>query len=175
VINYGVDEVVPLLLKACPALEPDWKKYLEVCGAEDPGAYIDAGEIASIVVDLFRRSDTGGLPRLFERAEELLREGDGEARNLVVVGLFEGLQNVASHEPFGYAVFRQWLGPLSAKAWDQLEETWNGKTGLSDVVRAERGIDVSAGRGEMSAPDAELISDPWLRRTVKRLYRRREK
>jgi hypothetical protein len=38
----------------------------------------------------------------------------------------------------GAAVFIQWLGPESKKAWAEIEDMWRGKRSLMDVVRAEQ-------------------------------------
>ena len=44
-----------------------------------------------------------------------------EAQNLIHVGLFETIQNIASHRSFGSTVFRSWLGPRSLIVWNNAD------------------------------------------------------
>ena len=61
------------------------------------------------------------FPNLFSTVETLLQNSDPEIENLIAVGLFEGIQNIASHRDFGAAPFRQLLGPRSLVVWDQVD------------------------------------------------------
>jgi hypothetical protein len=68
----------------------------------------------------------------------LLVEADQETRNLIGLGFFETLQNVASHRPQGNKAYEQLLGPMSKKVWSELQKMWAGKSSLVDVIRAEQ-------------------------------------
>jgi hypothetical protein len=57
---------------------------------------------------------------------------------LVVIGLLEDIQTIASHQPFGPTAFVQSLGPISRQGWDDIAKTWEGKSTLMDVIRSER-------------------------------------
>jgi hypothetical protein len=103
---------------------------------EEAGIYNDLGEFATFVVDAYERQDTEPIVAAFRTIEELLGEGDEEVRT-AAIGFLEDIQNIASHRPFGAAVFIQWLGPKSKGQWAEIEETWRGKSSLADVVRAE--------------------------------------
>ncbi|MDC0747401.1 hypothetical protein POL67_39085 [Polyangium sp. rjm3] len=63
---------------------------------------------------------------VFDAMEHVLVHGDGEARNLVVVGLMEAVQAWAY--PAGEAGnrYEAKLGPHAANAWADLIEGWTG-------------------------------------------------
>ena len=67
-----------------------------------------------------------------------LANGNRAVSDIVVIGFFEDLRNLASWQPFGSAAFVSFLGPRSSEAWSELEKVWAGKKSLMDVVRAER-------------------------------------
>jgi hypothetical protein len=89
-------------------------------------------------VDAYSRQETEMVAAAFMAIEELLAEGDEEVRTAAAIGFLEDIQTIASNRPFGAAVFVQWLGPKSKKAWAEIEEMWRGKSSLMDVVRAEQ-------------------------------------
>lgn len=65
-------------------------------------------------------------------------EADQETRNLIGLGFFENLQNVASWRPHDNKVYEQFFGPTSQKVWSELQAMWAGKSSLMDVIRAEQ-------------------------------------
>lgn len=128
------DEVVPLLLAACPNALPKWREYsLE----ESAGPYLDISVFVHHIVDGYAEGRHDECPAFFAAIEKMIAEGDQDVIDLALAGLIEGVQNVASHESFGYHVFEQWLGPLGRRGWAEIEELWQGKASLADVLRAE--------------------------------------
>lgn len=90
------------------------------------GVYIDVGAFAAHLVGLLERGDTSEFPAVFEAVEGLLRDGDDGVRYLLKVGLLEDIGNIASSThgwPFA-ARFRQWFGPETDRAWDELHRMW---------------------------------------------------
>jgi hypothetical protein len=77
------------------------------------------GELAHYVVEDYGRGFTKEFPDLFSTVEASLQNPHPEFENLITVGLFEDIQNIASHREFGADVFRQWLGTRSAVIWDE--------------------------------------------------------
>jgi hypothetical protein len=75
---------------------------------------------------------------VFQVMERLLAERDQETRDLIGWGFFETLQNVSSWRQEGNKVFEQFLGPVSRRAWTDIQSAWAGKSSLADVIRAER-------------------------------------
>lgn len=96
-------------------------------------------EVAHYAVESYRQGQVSEYPALFTLLEKLLSEGDDAVREAVGMGLFEDIQNIASHEPFGYSVFDRWLGPRSREAWKTAEGIWEGKVSLAGVIRAAAG------------------------------------
>ncbi len=132
----------PLLLsivKSFPTFSERWKAHLERWRGKPAGSYNDMAEFVHFVVeDLYEKGETAEVRSVFESMEQRLREGDQEVRNLIVLGFFEKLQCYASWRPCGDAVFEQFLGPESTKAWREIQRTGEGKSSLAEVIRAER-------------------------------------
>ena len=130
-------DVVPRLLAVLPGIANQWDEHTEWWGAEEPGAYNNTGEIARYLVQCLGNDNVQEFPAVFAAVEDVLGTGTPQAKNLIVVGLLESLQNIASHTPEGYSDFEPWLGPQAAQAWKDLERMWEGKSSLMDVVRSE--------------------------------------
>lgn len=64
------------------------------------------------------------FPRFFEQIEFYLVNGDDYIKEIIVAGLLEDIQNIASHEKLGYKVFEKLLGPTSKGKWKALESDW---------------------------------------------------
>ena len=131
-------EVIPLLLAACPGFQTPWQSHRAYWNGEEPGAFNDASEFAHYLVASYERKDTSEFPAAFATLETIFAGGDQEARDVAGIGVLEGLQNIGSNHSCGSDVFIQWLGPLSRRAWAQVENMWAGKHSLADVIRAEK-------------------------------------
>jgi hypothetical protein len=62
----------------------------------------------------------------FEKTEEILNHGDADVQNLIIVGLFEGIQNIGGGEIKYHSSFNKWLKPESKLMWDYLIDFWEG-------------------------------------------------
>jgi hypothetical protein len=133
----NIPSIVPDLLSLCPGIEDRWRDHLGDWEGEERGDYIDISIIVHWLVDSYAIGNTDYFPALFQKAELLLESGHPSQQEVVVIGLFEDLQNVASHRDFGWKVFEKWLGPRSLAAWKEVESAWEGKTSLMDVIREE--------------------------------------
>lgn len=124
--------LIPALLQACPSFQEPWREY--VADWPDPserGVYIDLGEFVQHLVGLLDRGDTAEFPAVFSTVEHHLRTSDADVRYALKVGFLEGLGNLASNThgwPFA-AHFREWFGPSTQIAWDELHQEW----GTSDT------------------------------------------
>ena len=132
-----VTEVVDLFLDACPAAKPDWEEHLKFWEGEPAGHYNDIAVFAHHLVGCYKQSQIESFPRVFQLVERLIVEGDADTQGVMIVGLLEGLQNIASWESFGSSAFEPYLGPQSLAAWHKLEALWEGKDSLMDVIRAQ--------------------------------------
>lgn len=129
---------MPLLRQACPGFEPAWQGHLEWWKGEEAGAYNDAAVFAHYIVESYERRDLSEFPSAFAAIEKILSEGDQEARDIAGIGVIEDIQTIGSNRSYGADVFKQWLGPLSRQAWREIEQMWEGKESLMDLLRSER-------------------------------------
>jgi hypothetical protein len=130
---------ISTLRQAFPDFEERWKKHVASWGGNSAGSYNDMGEFVRFVIeDLDEKEKLDETRRVFQVLENLLVEGDRETRDLIGLGFFEALQNVASHRPQGNKVYEQFVGPMSRKVWNELQKMWAGKSSLMDVIRAEQ-------------------------------------
>jgi len=131
--------VISQLRRAFPSFANRWKEHVASWGGSPAGSYNDMGEFVHFVVeDLYEPGNIEETKRAFLLLEDLLKRADEEARNLIGLGFFETLQNVASWRPGGNKVYEQFFGPLSQQVWRELQIIWAGKSSLMDVIRAEQ-------------------------------------
>ena len=130
--------VVASLLEAFPDFAKHWGKYVESWGGKAQGSYMDMAEFVHFVVkDLYEKGNLDETRRAFQVLEQFLTGSDQNTRNLIGLGFFETLQNVASWRPGGNKVYEQFFGPISKQIWSELQAMWAGKSSLMDVLRAE--------------------------------------
>jgi hypothetical protein len=148
-----------------PEFRPRWNEFLSEWENEQTPWYLGMGELADHVVDAYERGMTAGFKDFFSAVESVLQHADTELQNLIWVGLFEDMQNIASHRKFGFGVFRTWLGPQSLVAWDEVDR------GMKKVAAwtAQQGRQQSA-----IEPEAALqkVENPKLRKIIERMYRK---
>ncbi len=110
-----------LIIAACPALASRLK------ADEDDGPYTVAGNVAHQLVAGMTAGDTEAFAGLFRAIEGQLIVASAADRDLIIVGLFEDLQNVSMNRGVTLDSWRPLLGPLTAEAWDVLAAMWSGK------------------------------------------------
>jgi hypothetical protein len=131
--------VIYALRKAFPDFGDRWKKHIAWWGGNPAGAYNDMAEFVHFVVeDVHEKGNLDEKRRFFQLIEKLLVEADQETRDLIGLGFFETLQNVASHRPPGNQEYEQFFGPMSKRVWGELQKIWAGKSSLMEVIRAEQ-------------------------------------
>jgi hypothetical protein len=131
--------VISALRREFPDFCGRWKKHIGFWGGNPAGSYNDMAEFVHFVVeDVYEKGNLNETGRVFQLLERLLVDADEETRNLIGLGFFETLQNVASHRPDGNKVYEQFLGPMSKKVLSELQRMWAGKSSLMDVMRAEQ-------------------------------------
>jgi hypothetical protein len=121
----GKQQVMPLLLEACPSFLPKWNDYLASSyGPDDEQLlYIDLGEFARHLVDLLYSRCTEEFQSVFQVIERLHVEGDPYVKEAATIGLLEGIQNIAAQPE----AFIPYLGPETHKWWLELNDFWEGK------------------------------------------------
>ncbi len=128
----GRDDVMPLLVKACPSFAPRW---LEI--ETDPGhleadgnrlCYIDAGEFARHLIRLHQEETLDEIALAFDIIERLHVEGDEYVRQLATIGYLESLQNqVGWGTEADPPDFTPYLGPVSLYHWRRLDESYGNR------------------------------------------------
>ena len=125
------DDVMPLLVAACPSLAPLWAdlEHEEVYVNEDGSRlhYMDAGEVVADLVALHRVGADDEVRSAFAVIERLHREGDPYVRELATIGYLEDVEGEVSSEPDELAFFESVLGPESARWWRGLRAFWAGR------------------------------------------------
>jgi hypothetical protein len=131
--------VISALRQTFPDFGERWKKHVASWRGNSAGSYNDMGEFVHFVIeDLHEKGKLDETRRVFQVLENLLVEADQETRDLIGLGFFETLQNVASYRPQGNKVYEQFFGAMSRRVWSELQKMWAGKSSLMDVIRAEQ-------------------------------------
>jgi len=89
--------------------------------------YIDMADISRFIANKKLSGEVEYFEIFFENVETIFTNADETVRNLIVVGLFEDIQNIGGKEIDYYRSFDQWLKPNSLKAWRTLIDFWEGK------------------------------------------------
>jgi hypothetical protein len=120
------EQVMPLLLDACPSFTEKWKKHSAYWEDENL-LYIDLSEFNHHLIELHKSNQINEFPTVFDAIEKLHIEGDDYVKEAATIGLLEGIQNIASNTDVNAEDFIQYLKPESAKWWKQLNAFWDGK------------------------------------------------
>ncbi len=103
--------------------------YADWTIAGERNEYLDVGNISAFIVLKVKLERTSYLEGIFSRCESLLSLDDRDITEFVVVGLFEGIQNICGWHGVDYHKgFDSWLGPESKRAWDELIDFWERKS-----------------------------------------------
>jgi len=123
-------DCLTILSNSCQALKADFNNYLldsyqTLEYTADRLTYTDISNIARFVIWKFKSNDSVCLDKIFENAEIILEKGNEATRSLIIVGLFEDIQNIGGwHKVDYYKGFDQWLRPNSKKAWKEVIDFW---------------------------------------------------
>jgi hypothetical protein len=136
-------------------------------------------DLASHVVNAFEAGHPEDAQPAFNLAEQLIAKGAEPDRRAAIVGFLETVQNVASHRQCGTSAFEIYLGPLSRKAWAELNEIWKDKATLAEVVAAETGAKLAppwwqfCKKREKRTPKQLLdeVENPELRKLIEQITR----
>jgi len=130
-----IDQVdcLTILSNSCKELKADYNNYLldsykTLEYTNERLAYVDIANIARFIIWKFKSNESDCFDRIFETVEVILKKGDKDTQNLIVVGLFEGIQNIGGwHKVDYYKGFDKWLRPKSKKTWEDLINSWEGE------------------------------------------------
>jgi hypothetical protein len=115
-----------------------WPRFRrKLAQARKADAWLDYPGIADLGREHFFAFQCGcqapWVAEVFAVIEHVLQWGDGDAKNLVVVGLFEAVQGKAYHAGLSGDRYEATLGPSARAAWADLIEGWTGE-GVRDLA-----------------------------------------
>ena len=118
------DQMMPMLLSACPSFAEPWQRYVEAPGYEEDLLYLHLNEFASHVVTLLKAGETRELDAVFAMVETLHKDGDRSVCEAATIGILEGVQNIAEDTGFDPESFVPYLRAESASWWRRLNDFW---------------------------------------------------
>ncbi len=146
------------LIDALCELRPEWTERRAAIH-EAHIYYADGAELGRELVEaVLARRDEPWMRAAFAVLERALDVGTKGTANLVVVGLFEAMQNPVYERAIPSNIMDRWLGPLSQMAWEDLIEGWTGK-GIKTIA-AWRGVIINGPRHmvELRSPGFEITA-----------------
>jgi len=119
------EQVIPLLIEACPSFQAVYDEHLRDHGEEL--LYLALGDFARHLLSLHQRNQVESFPIVALAIERLHVEGDSFVREAATIGLLEGIQNNWDHAEVDAELFGRHLLPVSAKWWRSAQDFWSGK------------------------------------------------
>jgi hypothetical protein len=135
--KISVDQAIELLTTSTHSISSCWNTFIQEEYNDDyPEKRDDLIDIITIVdylVGKFKEDKTEDFKPFFEAVDQVLENGDESARELIVVGILEGLQNNCGLENLNYHTgFNQWLKPRAQKIWDGLIYLWESNDSIEE-------------------------------------------
>jgi len=115
------DQVLAILSEACPSFREALADSVRDNGEEL--LYAHAGALARHLLELHQAGNEQPFVSAGAFIERLHVEGDPYVRDLGTIGFLEGIQNNWADAA---GDFKAYLGPVSAKAWQVLNDFWDG-------------------------------------------------
>jgi hypothetical protein len=118
-------EAMQLFLRAAPAFQEQWGRYL-ACWGDTTGRslYADFTEFARFMIEEYKHSEIKQLREIFDVIEKLNVEGDEYVKEAVRIGMLEDLQTISANEGLDPNVFVEFLGPQSRQWWGKINDFW---------------------------------------------------
>ncbi|HZY35036.1 MAG TPA: hypothetical protein VFE53_00215 [Mucilaginibacter sp.] len=124
------DKVFELIISADDELREYFNRYLFDEYNNDLSSrlnYLDIAEISRFIVDKIKSKQADFVKDLFIKVEQILSDCDENVEDLIVVGLFESIQNIGGGRKIDYyRGFDKWLLLISKTKWDNLIDLWEG-------------------------------------------------
>jgi predicted phosphodiesterase len=134
------EQVMSLLLEACPSYRARWEGYRSASEFDSELLFVHLGDFADHVVDLLQKGEVAELPTLSRKLEKLHAEGDDTVKEAATIGLLEGIQNVAGNRGVPTADLEAALGLETRRWWSSLDAFWSGRIPHvgADIVKGSR-------------------------------------
>jgi hypothetical protein len=135
--KINIDQAIELLISSSHGINSCWSAFInEEYGdkyAENRNDLVDIITMVDYIVGNLKEGKTSDFKSIFEAAEQILETGDDTAREFIIVGLLEGLQNNCGLENLDYhSGFDQWLKPKTKKTWDGLIYLWESNDSMEE-------------------------------------------
>ena len=168
-------EDVERIIASAPRFRTRWEAFLKEWETEPSlPYYLAMGDLAHYVVENYAQGTTKEFPELFSTVEASLQSPDPEFENLITVGFFEDIQNIASHREFGDDVFRQWLGTRSAVIWDEID-AYMRRVGVWAEQQKPRWWQFWRRRKTLDPEKAlSQVENPELKKIIESMYRKKQ-
>lgn len=116
-------DAMPILLSACPSFGDAWQEHLGDFGNDV--LHAAAGKYAHHLLRLFQNNEVSTFLDVGLALERLIVEGAPFVKELAIVGILEGVQNIWSNNSVDPERFFPYLGLESGKAWAALNHGWS--------------------------------------------------
>lgn len=135
--KMNVDQAIELVTTSSHGVSSCWNAFIHEEYGNDYGEnredLIDVITIVDYIVNNLKEGKTDDFKNIFSAIEQVLETGDDAAKELMIVGVIEGLQNNCGLENIDYHhTFNQWLGPKSKKTWDGLIYLWESNDSMEE-------------------------------------------
>jgi hypothetical protein len=129
----GRDDMMPLLLTACPSSRGRWEAYV-ADPLYDPGlVYVHLADFAHHLLELLASGRLAELPAVFAAVERFFLEGEEYVREAAPVGLLEGLWFSGGNTNQRPQRLAEFLGPEAREAWTEAAGFWWDLGDLADL------------------------------------------
>lgn len=119
------DQIVPILLEACPSFERNWLEHVEDYGSDL--IYPALGSFARHLLSLHLGGQVDCFAAVGDAIERLLVVGSPFTKEATTIGLLEGIQNVWGNSGVDPALFLPYLHDEALKQWQSVDDYWQGK------------------------------------------------
>ena len=122
------DQMVPMILEACPSFTKKFEEFEEDWKGEDEEAplYILLGDLAEHIVYLHQSNTVKEFPSLFRVIEQFHTEGDPYVREAATIGILEDIQSIALNNGLNPEKLSPYLLSESLIWWHKLNQFWDG-------------------------------------------------
>lgn len=135
--KISVDKAIELLTTCSHEISACWNTFLKEeypsDYAENRNDLVDVITLVDYIVGKLKEDRSDDFRVFFETVEQVLETGDDNAKELIIVGILEGLQNNCGLENLEYHNgFDKWLQPQTKKAWDGLIYLWESNDSIEE-------------------------------------------
>ena len=128
-----LENPVTQLVSSAPSWTDWWREW-----RDDPENDPDLPYMAlmGLSAEIVRRAVDRRMPdliQIFASLESRIRAGDRETRELLVVGVVEGIQNLLSRNPESTALIESLLGRETARYWGLVNDVFELRRSWSSI------------------------------------------